>query len=252
MSITMTMDSFWRSTAGNVPFKLFSSQHLTALGIILGLLILMVLHKDQLRVPETREKVGRLIGCILLFQTFFLHFWFIQNGTFTLQESLPFYLCRISVILSIIMTWKGSYNVFEVVYFWGLAGATQALLTPDVSGFTFPHWMYIQFFVSHGGIVIAVFFMILAYDYRPTFHSLKKAYKYSMLYLVSISVINHLIHANYSYLSGKPPTSTVLDYLPAYPYYVPIMVIGLLVICFMLYLPYMIKDIKIKHLINSI
>jgi hypothetical integral membrane protein (TIGR02206 family) len=109
----------------------------------------MFIIREKLTEPEMRTKVGRGIGWILFLQCFFQNFWFIQSGTFTFRESLPIYLCRVTFILCIFMTMQGTFSFFEVVYFWGLSGATQALLTPDIGGFQFPQWIYFQFFLDN-------------------------------------------------------------------------------------------------------
>jgi len=241
-------DSFWNSTRGYSQVYLFSRNHLIALGSIMCIVLFMFAAKDFLKEDNIRKIVGRALAGVLFLQSFFQHFWYIERRMFTLKESLPLYLCRISVILCIFMIIKESYLIFEIVYFWGLGAATQALLTPDTGGFIFPHWNYIQFFIGHGGIVIAVFFMMLTYSYRPTLKSLKKTFKWSYIYLFIVGCINYLVDGNYSYLRGKPEASSVLDYLPAYPYYIPIIVAGLFLIFGLLYLPFYVTDIKHKKI----
>lgn len=246
------MDTFWNEIVGSGNFNLFSKGHILILGFILAIILLMFTNKEKLRNPDIRIKVGRLIACILLLQSFFQHFWYIERGMFTLKESLPLYLCRITVILCVFMIFKESYSLFELVYFWGLGGATQALLTPDTGGFLFPHWMCIQFFIGHGGILVAAFFMMVAYGYRPTLRSLKKTFHWSYIYLIFVGMFNYLVDGNYSYLRSKPLASSILDRFPPYPYYIPIIVAGMFFIFTLLYIPYYIYDFKRKKLDNII
>ncbi|WP_408607018.1 YwaF family protein [Anaeromicrobium sediminis] len=243
---------FWTSTDRQGSFSLYSMEHVLALSIILGIIIFLFIHREKLKENHTRIKVGRIIASILFVQTFFLHFWFFQSGTFTLQESLPLYLCRITTILCIFMILKEDFSFFEIVYFWGLGGASQALLTPDTGGFLFPHWIYIQFFISHGGILISIFFMMIAYEYKPNFKSLKKTFKWSFIYLFIVWNINYFVNGNYSYLRNKPLTPTILDYLPAFPYYIPFMVMGMFFVFFILYIPFFVLGMKEKNLQKSI
>ncbi|SKC42285.1 YwaF family protein [Maledivibacter halophilus] len=251
-SIIINMDLFWNETLGNNEFNLFSKAHLLILGFIFSMIFLMFVYKEILKRPNIRIKFGRIIAFILLLQSFFQHFWYIERKVFTLKESLPLYLCRITVLLCIFMLLKESYSLFEIVYFWGLGGATQALITPDTGGFIFPHWMYIQFFIGHGGILISIFFMILSYGYRPTIKSLKKTFHWSYIYLIVVGMFNYLVDGNYSYLRGKPLTSSVLDFFPKYPYYIPILIAGMFFIFILLYIPFYIYDNKRKKLHNII
>ncbi|WP_432408509.1 TIGR02206 family membrane protein [Wukongibacter sp. M2B1] len=238
------IDSFWNSTIGNSQIHLFSRDHIIALNSIVFIIILMFAAKDSLKKHRIRRIVGRGLAVLLFLQSFFQHFWYIERGMFTLRESLPLYLCRISVILCIFMIIKESYSIFQIVYFWGLGGATQALLTPDTGGFSFPHWNYIQFFIGHGGIIVAIFFMMIAYGYRPTLDSLKITFKWSYIYLFIVGCVNYLVDGNYSYLRAKPQASSVLDYLPPYPYYIPIIIAGLFTIFVILYLPFHIREVR--------
>ncbi|MCT4563102.1 MAG: TIGR02206 family membrane protein [Maledivibacter sp.] len=246
------MNLFWNNTVGRGIYDSFSKSHILTLCFILGLIFLMFSNKERLREPNTRVKIGRVLAFILFLQSFFLHFWYIERGVFTIQESLPLYLCRITVILCIFMILKESYSIFQVVYFWGLGGASQALLFPDTGGFLFPHWMFIEFFVGHGAILIATFFMIIAYEYKPTLKSLKKTFHWSYIYLAFVGIFNYIVDGNYSYLRSKPLASSVLDYFPPYPYYIPILVAGMFLIFTLIYIPYYIHDLKRKKLDNVI
>jgi len=243
----INLDSFWISTARNGNFKLYSMQHIIPLCVILFIIFSMILSRDKLRTPYTRKRVGYFIGCILFIQSFFQIFWFFQSGTFTLQESLPLYLCRLTSILCIYMTIAGSYSVFEVVYFWGLVGASLALSTPDIGGFSFPHWIYFQFFIEHGSILVAICFMMVAYSYKPTINSLKKTLKYSFIYLFFIFIVNYLVNGNYSYLRNKPSAATILDYFPKYPYYIPIMILAMFLLFTILYIPFWFEYTKKRN-----
>lgn len=125
-----------------------------------------------------------------------------------------------------------------MLYFWGLGGALQALITPDTSGCNYFSAMYIQFFMAHCGIIISIFYMMFVYDYIPNIKSLKKAINWNIIYLVFTYFFNFLVDGNYSYLRNKPLTPTILDHFPEYPIYIPIATLGIFFIYFLLYLPF--------------
>lgn len=112
--------------------------------------------------------------------------------------------------------------------------------------------MCIQFFIGHGGILVATFFMITAYGYRPTLRSLKKTFHWSYVYLIIVGLFNYLVDGNYGYLRGKPLEASVLDYFPPFPYYIPILVAGMFFIFTLIYIPFYIHDSKRKKLDNII
>ena len=241
------MNIFWKATNDNSVFPLFSTGHMIALFVIVGIIVAMAVYAPKLRETVIRKRVARIIGITLFLQQFLMYLWYITSGNFTIKESLPLYACRISAILCIAMMFNEKYSIFEIVYFWGLGGATQALITPDTGGFLFPHIMYLQFFVGHGGILIAVTFMIVAYEYRPTVESLKKAINWLIAYIFGVEIFNLIFKANYSYLRAKPATHSALDYLPPYPYYIPILFLIFAALFTVLYIPYFVGDIKLKN-----
>ena len=241
------MNIFWKSTTESSVFPLFSVGHITALAIIIAIIISMFVFSKKLKSESVKKWAGYIIGIFMFLQQFLLYLWYQTSGNFTVQESLPLYACRITSILCIIMMMNKKYSVYEVVYFWGLGGAIPALITPDTGGFLFPHIMYIQFFVGHGGILIAMFFMMIAYEYKPTIKSLIKSIKCLFAYFICVDVFNFIFQANYSYLRAKPNTHSFFDYLPQYPYYVPIIFVIYVAIFTVLYLPYHIKNLKFKN-----
>ncbi|MDO9348014.1 MAG: YwaF family protein [Anaerolineales bacterium] len=61
-----------------------------------------------------------------------------------------------------------------------------------------------------------------------------------------VFVVNLLIGSNYLFIAHKPPTASLLDLLPEWPWYIAwVEVIGIL-ICLILYLPFAIQDWRAK------
>lgn len=247
-------DLFWRAKSDTTQFELYSAGHVIALLITLSLIVLMYLGRHYIRKNETRKTIGIILGITLALQQTLLFAWYVNSGNFTVGESLPLYLCRLSAILCIFMTITGKRELFDIAYFWGMGGAAIALLNPDTSGFGFPHIMYLQFFVGHGGIIVSLFFMMFAYRFIPDWNSLKRTFKWSFVYLFIVGGLNYIVKGNYSYLREKPLTSSPLDILPAYPYYVPIMVAFMFAFFTLLYIPFLAYNKKAKKdefMINS-
>ncbi|MCY6485097.1 TIGR02206 family membrane protein [Clostridium aestuarii] len=235
---------FWKSTTNNSQFESFSNGHVLSLTIIISIILLIYFNKEKLKNKHSRKIIGSSLAVILLLQQILLYLWYIDSGNFTLKESLPLYTCRICEILCIFMVIKGNRKLFDIVYFWGVSGASIALLTPDTSGFKFPHIMYVQFFIGHGCILISIAFMFFVYNYIPTINSLKRTFKWSFIYIFIVGGFNYLVNGNYSYLRQKPLTSSPLDYLPPYPYYIPIFVGFIFTLFIILYLPFHFHSIK--------
>ncbi len=142
-----------------------------------------------------------------------------------------------------------NYKVYEIIYFWGLAGAIQAVLTPDIK-YSFPHFKYIQFFTTHGGIIISICYMTFIFGYIPTPRSLLKSFLYSILLAIPIYFLDYVIKGNYLFLRAKPAGANLLDFFGPWPYY--LIVLGLILIHYFLILYLPIHFSNKKHQINQL
>ena len=126
-------------------------------------------------------------------------------GTWDYKADLPIHLCGFSIYLGAIMLLNKNQRIFELVYFWGLGGAIQAILTPDVITFHTP-WHAFSSQVSHGLIILSVSWMLFVENKRCTKGSLLRAILITNLMLVFAGIINYLMGSNYFYLCNKPNT----------------------------------------------
>jgi len=91
--------------------------------------------------------------------------------------------------------------------------------------------------VSHGGILISIFFMIFVHDYAPSLTSLKRTFKSTILYFIITIPTNYLVNSNYSYLRCKPDFP-LLNQIPNNPFvYVPLFIGSINLLFVLLYLP---------------
>ena len=156
-------------------------------------------------------------------------------GTWDYKTDLPIHLCGFSIYLGAIMLLNKKQLIFELVYFWGLGGAIQAILTPDVTTFHTP-WHAFSSQVSHGLIILSVSWMLIVENKRCTNGSLLRAILITNLMLVFAGFVNYLIDSNYFYLCYKP--NTVSPFLIGdWPYYIMGMEIFGILMMIILYLP---------------
>ncbi len=232
------MSVFW-GPAGP-PFVLFGAQHLAALAVVL------LVNLSFIRWRRTATEAGRRrfrlgLAALLLVDEAILHLWYISNGVWSVQTMLPFHLCAVLVYVSAAMLVTRSYRLYEVCYFLGLGAATQALLTPDTP-FGFPHWRFFSVFLSHGCMVTAAVYMTVVEGCRPTWRSLGRTLLALLIYAVPVYFINRLLGSNYLFIMRKPDTASLMDALPAWPWYLPIVAALALIVFTLLYLPFAIRD----------
>jgi hypothetical integral membrane protein (TIGR02206 family) len=145
-----------------------------------------------------------------------------------------------------------NYRIYEFAYFLGIAGAIQALLTPDAGQYGFPHFRAFQVMVSHGSIVTAAIYMTFVEGFRPYWSSLRRVAIGTNLYVVAIMVVNWLLGSNYLFIARKPDTASLMDVLGPWPWYIlSIELIGL-TLCLLLYLPYAIRDRWVQRNLDAV
>ena len=65
--------------------------------------------------------------------------------------------------------------------------------------------------------------------------------------MVIIFLVNIAIGSNYLMINGRPATASLLDLLPDWPVYILYMEAIGAVCCLLLYLPFMVKDWRMKR-----
>ncbi len=195
--------------------------------------------------PRWRKIVRCTLAWVLIVDEALWHLWNWTPGRWSVETTLPLHLCSILVFMSAILLVNKSYGLYELVYLLGIAGASQALLTPDAGAYGFPHFRFFQGIISHGSIVTAAVYITAVEGCRPTLQSIKRILIRGNIYAVLVGIINALLGSNYLFVAHKPATASLLDVLPPWPLYLPILEAIALVMIGLLYLPFAIKDLKV-------
>lgn len=164
-------------------------------------------------------------------------------GQFDAAHALPMQLCdwAMFAVIAALVTLRCA--VYEVAYFWGLAGTLQAILTPNLRE-GFPSLWFISFFVAHSGIVVGVLYLTLVEGLRPGPWSILRALLWSEVYLAGALMANSMTGANYGFLSHRPFGHSLLDYLSdnhaMYLIELNLLAAGFYLV---LYLPFWVRDL---------
>ena len=228
---------------GPQPFVFFSPQHWGALLVILALAMLLYFNRNWFRKPRIDHRFRWILAAALLLQELSISLWRLSQGLWTASNSLPLHLCGAAIFIGAITLVRPSYRLYEILYFWGLGGAVQALLQPTLGEFGFPHFRYFQFFVGHGLIVLVGLYLTWVGEQRPRHRSVWQVWGWTNLYLVIIAFVNWLVDGNYLFICYKPPTGSILDFFGPWPWYVLVLEVVALVSFYIYYSPFAIADL---------
>lgn len=200
-------------------FIMFSPSHWAALSIItLSCLLLYGLRFEIRTDSRLRQGVRLLLIIVLVFSETGLQLWYVTQNIWKSSSSLPFELCGITLLLSIVMLITRSRKMYSFLYFAGIGGAFIALLTPNLV-YPFPHFRFLLFFTAHGAIILASLYMTWIEGFRPSWKSLFFTMLCLNIVAACIWIANYILGSNYMFLSRKPSTYSVLDYFGPYPFY---------------------------------
>jgi len=214
-------------------FELFGAPHLLALALVAAL----VWGAARVGRQQPGLWLAWLLAAALLAQEGAKQVVFIGLLGHGWQRTLPLDLCRINELLCVVMLLARSYRAFEVAYFWSMAGSVTAMLTPALTA-TFPHPLFVLFFLGHGLVVIAVVYAMTAYGFRPRRRSLSIALGVTAVYALAIAPLNLLLDANYLFLRHKPRSPTLFDLFGPWPVYLPVLFAIAALLCVLWWLPF--------------
>ncbi len=229
------------------PFIRFSISHITILFISFFLFIYLPYRVYKKPNAFWTERLIKLLGILLIGNELIWILYKLSLGHSNWAEYMPFELCTINAyLLGIILITKPSYAIFEVVYFWAMAGTLQGIITPRLfSGY--PHYLFFEYFITHTGVVLAVLILIFKYNWKVTWLSLFRSFTWLQVPAIINLVFNFTFNVNYMFMRELPKVSSILDYFGEWPWYIfasEIFAIFSFIICLLPFL--LISSYKLK------
>jgi len=142
----------------------------------------------------------------------------IRQGIWSYRWALPLHLCDLAVFGVVLALLYPISLIGEMSYFWVVGGSIPAVLTPDIV-VTFPNPFYFLFFLTHGGAIVSVFYLVASRTIILSWNSLRRVWIITHLYAGFIAVFNTTFGTNYLYLCERPDQFSPLDYLGPWPIY---------------------------------
>lgn len=215
-------------------FKLFGTAHIAILCSVLALAgLLAFLQRTLFRNSRT---LRLCVAIFILIETAIYYGHLIAYGQLSFPAHLPLELCDASMALTIFALFTRNPLAYDLAYFWALAGAGNALVTPNLLE-PWPSFGAIQFFISHGLTVVGVLYLIWSGQARPRPWSIARALIAANLFALVVGTWDAIFKTDYMYLRSKPVNTTLLDYLGPWPWYILVTEGVALVLFTLLYLP---------------
>lgn len=219
-------------------FVQFGPAHLAVIALLIVFSIMLpaaVRYSKSERIKWTIRL--SLVAVLLGVEWFKCVYMITQNGFDDfIQNDLPLHACGMAIYLTSWVLITKKQVAFEIAYFWGLAGTTQAILTPALTD-GFPSVPFFLFFVAHCAIIVGVLVAVFGLKMRPRLKGLWITYALTWTLVFVVGGINALLGSNYMYLCS-PPDGTSPFYFLLWPWYLLFQGAFALAAFWILYLPF--------------
>jgi hypothetical integral membrane protein (TIGR02206 family) len=223
------------------PFALFGTSHLIALVLPFVLPLLAAWTIRPRENPEADRILRWGLGAAMTVNWFGWMLLLHGKGWLGVDNEFPLNLCDWATVATVVTLFRPNQKSYELAYFWALAGTLQGMMTPDVQR-DFPDTQFLLFFVFHGGIIASVLYLTFGLKMRPYPSSIPRVIGWTFLYAGVAGLFDWLSGANYGMLRMKPPYPTVLDAMPAWPWYIGVLVLLGIASTLVYYAPFFVAD----------
>lgn len=192
-----------------IPIPILGKDHLLYVAILLFFALLLFFNPKQIK--QHHRRITLIILGINLLQQGLLYGYFIYFDMFTVAESLPLHLSRITSILGIMFMMTQNRKIFPLIAYFSLFAWLSFLVPTDIQPITHP--LGVSFLVNHVITLLFPFYIIIAYQLSLVPKDKYIAYGWFLLYVISVYFLNPMLQGNYFYLVDKPIFNSMPDSL---------------------------------------
>ena len=184
-------------------FQVFSIEHIISIIVIILVFIAFLRFNKVLGINDNSRTFLFGLAFIMISLDLSEDLVRVFTGFYSIRKDLPLQLCSIGVYLAAFTLVSRKKIFFDLIFYWGFVGATNAILTPDGNLFE----LRIFFFYSqayHAALIFAVLWMMIKYDMRMEYKSIFQVVLYTNAIVGIITFINIVLDSNYMFLRQIP------------------------------------------------
>ena len=184
-------------------FQVFSIEHIISIIIIILVFIAFLRFNKVLGINDNSRTFLFVMAFIMISLDLSEDLVRVFTGFYSIRKDLPLQLCSIGVYLAAFTLVSRKKIFFDLIFYWGFVGATNAILTPDGNLFE----LRIFFFYSqayHAALIFAVLWLMIKYDMRMRYGSILKVVISTNIIVGLLSILNYALDSNYMFLRQIP------------------------------------------------
>ena len=184
-------------------FQVFSIEHIISIIVIILVFIAFLRFNKVLGINDKSTSFLFVLAFIMISLDLSEDLVRVFTGFYSIRKDLPLQLCSIGVYLAAFTLVSRKKIFFDLIFYWGFVGATNAILTPDGNLFE----LRIFFFYSqayHAALIFAVLWLMIKYDMRMRYGSILKVVISTNIIVGLLSILNYALDSNYMFLRQIP------------------------------------------------
>lgn len=168
---------------------------------ILAVIVLIFILKN--RKKHEQDLFLRLMSVFFFTAWIYAIIYEINNGIWTIEDSLPLHLCRVSFIICIIASWRPKQWMFEWCLYLAIPAGLHAILTPELT-MGRSNWLLFHYYLTHAAMLFVPLYLSFVKKMKARRNSWWKIVLYLQILVIINFPLNFLVDANYMYLHHKP------------------------------------------------
>ncbi|MDH5534482.1 MAG: TIGR02206 family membrane protein, partial [Betaproteobacteria bacterium] len=129
------------------------------------------------------------------------HGWWILPPQLDPATTLPLQLCHITAVVASLVLLTRRHALRVLLYFWGFALSTQAILTPTLTDPPTSLWFW-AFWAQHGFVLVVAVYDFAVLGFRPAWRDYWFACRMTFLYGLAMLPVNLTLGANYGFVGN--------------------------------------------------
>lgn len=162
----------------NVKFDMYTPMHLLMLGLFGIYIVLFFVFKNKIYNSPKEKMIRYIFASVLTVNLIILILIEYIGG----HVYLPFHLCSMSYILTIVLLFTNNKKVWYFVFYTGIIGGIVSFAIPDLYHSGYNRYRFYEFVLAHGSIILVPIYYLTCYKWNVT----KK------ITLISIGITNVL------------------------------------------------------------
>ena len=146
-------------------FYTFDLVHIIMILLSAIAITLIFIKRDVIANSTKGEKIGYVIGGILLAADFGFYIWKWAVGKQT-YFPIPMHLCSWATYIVALSFFIKNKTLFHFAFFYGTIGGFLSIIVPEFGGYSYNHFRFYQFFVLHFIIFAGPVYQAFVYGYK--------------------------------------------------------------------------------------